>query len=226
MKNIAEQILKINNSSKNRIDLIKNIIRLSNIKTFCEIGVYEANLSIELLKELSFENFYLIDPWRNLEKWNKPFNHEEKLFKNIYANVIRKLKPYKNQITILRGTTSEVSHNIDSCSLDGVYIDGDHTLRGIVLDLHHIHSKLKKGGFIIGDDLKKNIWQHSIDYSPTLIYPYVVYYAEANNLPIFLLKHSQFLIINDTELGFKIFDYDNYGDLDDKKIFLHKSIQN
>jgi len=223
--NINIEVFNLNAISKNRVELVKNIIKFGNLKNFCEIGVYKAELSVQLLKDFSFESFYLIDPWRKLTNWNKPFNHNDKLFKNIYKNVLKSLEPYGSQTIILRGTTSEVINKIENNSLDGVYIDGDHTLRGIVLDLHYALPKIKEGGFLIGDDLRKNIWQHGRDYSPTLIYPYVVYFAEAHNLPIFLLDFNQFLIINDTELGYKIYDYAKFGNLNEEKIFATEQIK-
>ncbi|MEO0338135.1 MAG: riboflavin synthase, partial [Bacteroidota bacterium] len=46
----------------------------------------------------------------------------------------------KEKRIILRGKTTEVINKIKDNSLDFVYIDGDHTLRGITIDLINIWS--------------------------------------------------------------------------------------
>ena len=100
----------------------------------------------------------------------------------------------KNKRIILKGTTTNVISQINDESLDFVYIDGDHTLKGISIDLINTWDKVKKGGFIAGDDFCPSIWQHSINYEPTFVFPFAVYFAEAMNTTIFALPYNQFLI--------------------------------
>jgi hypothetical protein len=73
-------------------------------------------------------------------------------------------------------------------------MDGDHTLRGITIDLIKVLPKVKEGGLIGGDDFASNPWQHDLRFEPTLVCPFAIYFAEAHNLPIVALPFKQFLI--------------------------------
>ena len=55
-----------------------------------------------------------------------------------------------NKVVILRGRTKEVIDQVPDNSLDFAYIDGDHTLRGITIDLMNVLPKIKEGGIIGG----------------------------------------------------------------------------
>ncbi len=95
---------------------------------------------------------------------------------------------------MLRGRTKEVIDEIPDGSLDFAYIDGDHTLRGITIDLIKLMPKVKEGGLIGGDDFTNTPWQHDIRFEPTLVCPFGIYFAEAMDLPIVALPFNQFLI--------------------------------
>jgi hypothetical protein len=88
----------------------------------------------------------------------------------------------------------EVIDGVPDASLDLVYIDGDHTLRGITIDLLNVWKKVKAGGWIGGDDLSADIWQHSTRFEPTLVFPFVFYFAEAMGASIYALPRSQYLL--------------------------------
>lgn len=90
--------------------------------------------------------------------------------------------------------TVDVKDEIEDNSLDLVYIDGDHTLRGITIDLDWAWRKTKDTGIIIGDDFNKNILHHGIKYEPTLVCPYAVFFAEAKNVSISARADRQFII--------------------------------
>ena len=59
----------------------------------------------------SINKYYLIDPWRNLDNWNKPFNVDNEMFDKIYIDVCNKLMFIKIN-NILKGTTNEVINEI------------------------------------------------------------------------------------------------------------------
>jgi hypothetical protein len=107
---------------------------------------------------------------------------------------LTRTQPWESKRVVLRGRTTEVIEAIPDGSLDLAYIDADHTLRGITIDLINVWPKVRPGGFIGGDDLSPSIWQHPKNYEPSLVYPFAVYFAEAMNVPINALPHGQFLI--------------------------------
>lgn len=77
----------------------------------------------------------MVDPWANLPEWNKPFNVSQQIFDDIYREMDAKTAFAAHKRRILRGCTKEVVAGIPNESLDFAYIDGDHTLRGITIDL-------------------------------------------------------------------------------------------
>ena len=95
---------------------------------------------------------------------------------------------------ILRGKTTEVIDRISDGELDFAYIDGDHTLRGIAIDLIRVYPKLRPGGFLGGDDFTTTMWYHKLNFEPTLVFPFAVYFAEAVASPIYALPNYQFCL--------------------------------
>jgi predicted O-methyltransferase YrrM len=161
----------------------------------------------------------MIDPWAHLPDWNKPFNVNDQTFEEVYAEALRKTDFAASRRIVLRGRTSAVIDEISDQSLDFAYIDGDHTLRGITLDLIQVLPKMKDGGLIGGDDFVNKPWQHGSAYEPTLVCPFAVYFAEAMRLPFVALPHKQFLIQKAAGTSFSFVDLTGtYSDLSLKKL--------
>jgi hypothetical protein len=145
----------------------------------------------------------MIDPWRRLPNWNKPFNVTDEQFDAVYRHALAATETHSAVRRILRGTTAEVIHHIPDGSLDFAYVDGDHTLRGITLDMLLLWPKVRDGGAIGGDDFSQTAWQHGPDYEPTMVSPWVVYFAEAMRAPLTILPGNQFLLRKSSD-GFAV----------------------
>ena len=115
-----------------------------------------------------------------MNDWNKPLNFKEDL-DAVYEEVMEKLKNYTNKTRVLRGKTSEVIDQIPDKSLDFAYIDANHTLRGIAIDLITILPKTKRGSFIGLDDFATPL-QHGFDYEQSLVDPFALYFAHTSYL--------------------------------------------
>lgn len=198
-----------------RIELWNKFLNLQRTRTMAEVGVWKGDFAEGVLKTISdIETYYMIDPWANLPDWNKPFNVKPERFDEIYAEMEAKTAFASEKRKILRGRTKVVADEIPDESLDFAYIDGDHTLRGITIDLIKMWPKIRTGGFIGGDDFTTTPWQHDVRFEPTLVCPYSVYFAEAMDVPFVALEHSQFLIKKDPNAGFTFSDTTGaYGDL-------------
>ena len=220
---MQEAIRKINDRSNDRFTFCIELINEFSLKNIAELGVYRGDFAKELLKNsVSIEEYTMIDPWRNLSKWNKPANKDNDTFEGFYQETMQKTDFAKEKRKVLRGKTTEVINDIKDNSLDFIYIDGDHTLKGITIDLINLWPKVKDNGFIVGDDFCPSIWQHTPKFEPTLIFPFAIYFAEAVNAKIFGLPNSQFLIIKDLS-GFEFIDLTNgeYTDPELRKQFLN-----
>lgn len=205
--------------SQDRRDLWANLLNGFQSKYICEVGVWKGEFSEVLLSRVpEISKYTLVDPWRNLPDWNKPSNKSDAEFTEIYEEARARLSKFSERIHVLRETTKLASRSIEVGSLDFVYIDGDHTLRGIALDLHFMLPKVKSGGFIGGDDFTRSIWQHGTEFSPTEVFPYAIYFAECHGLRIYTLPFDQFLIAN-IPGEFEVVDYAGYAQLKPEQIY-------
>ncbi|MEO0011871.1 MAG: hypothetical protein RLZZ535_260 [Cyanobacteriota bacterium] len=193
--NTLKIVKKSLEKSNSRFNLWINLVESCKVKTMAEVGVYKGDFASQLLQHCdSIEKYYMIDPWRHLEDWNKPANKNNNTFEQFFLETKEKTSFAADKTVILRGKTTEVVEKIPNESLDFAYIDGDHTLKGITIDLIRLFDKIRVGGWIGGDDFSRSIWQHTPNYEPSLIFPFAVYFAEAVGAKIYALPYSQFLI--------------------------------
>lgn len=178
-----------------RFALWESVLRELAPTTMAEVGVYRGEFAERILRAVpSIERYVLIDPWRHLPQWNKPFNAPTADLEAAMAETVERLAFAGDRVEVLRGTTAEVVGQLDDASTDVVYVDGDHTLRGITLDLTLMWPKVAPGGVLGGDDFRPSVWQHDRRFEPTFVFPYAVYAAEAFGHPIHALGHHQFAI--------------------------------
>lgn len=208
--------------SGNRFEFWMNFINRIEVRNLVEIGVYRGEFSEKILRSCDgIKKYYLLDPWRNLANWDKPANVDDSTFKGYFDEAMRATEFAIEKRVVLRGKTTEIIDKIPDNSLDFSYIDGDHTLRGITIDLIKVFPKVRNGGYIGGDDFSRTIWQHSPNFEPTLIFPYALYFAEAMSVRIYSLPYDQFLISKSENGAFEFVDLaGNYSDPSLKNQFL------
>lgn len=178
-----------------------------------EIGVYRGDFAAEMLRSCeSLTAYYMVDPWRHLSDWNKPANHEDAVLGQFFAEAKAKTDFAEAKRVILRGTTAEVIDQIPDAALDLAYIDADHTLKGIAIDLIRVYPKVRPGGFVGGDDFTRSVWEHNTAFEPTLVFPFAVYFAEAVGATIYALPHAQFCMQKGNGAQFAFVDLTGYYD--------------
>ena len=190
-----EDLRALGEAAANRLELWTRFAREAEARQVAEIGVYRGRFAARMLADCpAIETYYMVDPWRNLEDWNKPANTSDDEFERIFREAMERTGKHEDKRVVLRGTTTEVIDHVPDSSVDFAYIDGDHTLRGITIDLIRVFPKVRPGGWIGGDDFTPSIWQHGDEYEPTLVFPLAVHFAEAVGARIYGLPHKQFLI--------------------------------
>ena len=202
-------------ASASRSEFWSRFVNETGAATVAEIGVYRGDFAARMLGECAdIASYYMIDPWRHLADWNKPANKADDVFERYFRESMHKTDAWADKRIVLRGKTTDVIHHVPDGALDFAYVDGDHTLRGITIDLVKVFPKVRTGGWIGGDDFSPSIWQHSEAYEPTLVCPFAIYFAEAVGARIYALPHKQFLI-EKTGAGYELVDLTGrYGDLD------------
>ena len=200
--------------STSRIDLWISFLNSTKVNNLVELGVYKGDFAEKLLRNCDLiAKYYMIDPWRHLDNWNKPANLKDDTFEQFLSETISKTDFAAEKRIILRGKTTDVIEKIPDGELEFAYINGDDTLRGITIDLIRLFPKVKNGGWIGGDNFSKTIFQHAAKFEPTLVFPFAVYFAEAVGARIYALPYSQFLIEKNSNQSFVFIDLtDNYRD--------------
>jgi Methyltransferase domain len=182
-------------AASDRVELWTRFLGRAQVQSVAEIGVYRGRFAARLLGDCpGIATYYMIDPWRHLDDWNKPANKSDDVFEGLFREAMNRTKEHEVKRVVLRGTTTEVVDQIPDGSLDFAYVDGDHTLRGITIDLIRVFPKIKPRGWIGGDDFSPSIWQHGAEFEPTLVFPLAVHFAEAVGARIYGLPFKQFLI--------------------------------
>ena len=197
-------IAKIRAASRH--ELWSAIIQESGARTVLELGVLTGKFAEKLLRASpQIERYIMLDPWRHLDSWNTPTNNTQPKFDKFFGDAMERTDFAKDRRAVLRGTTLEVIGQIEDASLDLAYVDGDHTLRGVVIDLIRVFPKVKDGGILGGDDFFPSIWEHPPPFEPTLVFPFAIHFAEAVGCPIVALPFNQFAIVKDYS-GFRFID--------------------
>jgi len=204
MLDLLLAIQNIAKTAKSREAMWQAILTEAKVARIAEVGVYRGAFAESVLGACDIAAYTMIDPWQPLPDWHKPANHDAPRFDAIYAEAMARTDFAREIRQVYRCTTKEAAPQIAEESLDMVYIDGDHTLRGITLDLMLMFGKLRHGGLLGGDDFGKSVWQHGPDYDPTFVCPYAIYFAEAMDVPIIALPFSQFLILKEASMGFEL----------------------
>ena len=196
MEELDESRLReIADAAADRLELWTSFVQSFDVVSMAEVGVYRGDFAARMLGNAErLERYYMIDPWRHLDDWNKPANQPDGIFEQFHDETMAKTEAQAEKRIVLRGRTTEVVDRIPDDDLDLVYIDGDHTLRGITIDLLRLFPKVKEGGFVAGDDFCRNIFQHQAGFEPTLVFPYAVYFAEAVGARIYALPYKQFVM--------------------------------
>ena len=214
METLREQLRAIASRSQSRQDFWVEFINSHGLQQVAEIGVYRGDFARTLLQACpALTRYYMIDPWKHLADWNKPANHPDDQLESYYREAMSKTDFASGKRVVLRGKTVEVIGSIPDETLDFAYIVGDHTLRGITIDMVSLYPKVRTGGFLCGDDFCSSIWEHRSSFEPTLVFPLAVYFAEAVGAVIFALPDSQFCLQKTAERNFSFIDLTgNYGD--------------
>lgn len=189
-------VLEIARNSPDRLTLWRNLLLSMQARRVAEVGVFRGEFAASALDQCPLiEQYFMIDPWRHLDDWDKPANAASDVFEGYYREVLDRTRAHEARRVVLRGRTTEVADQIPDGSLDVAYVDGDHTLRGIAIDLHRMRPKIRPGGWIGGDDFARSVWQHGGSFEPTMVFPFAVHFAEAVDAAVYALPFGQFLIL-------------------------------
>ena len=174
MRNLHDLIIRDQYDSGGRCDetkgnLIKDLIIETNAQLCVEIGVFKGASLMYFAEalEITKGNVIGIDPYSMgtliNEIPNKDLNKYiyEVLFKdqivldNLYNGVLKVITENKleNIISLVRSKSEDYHINIKKDSIDVLHIDGNHDEEYVTKDIQFYLPLVKKGGYIIMDDI-------------------------------------------------------------------------
>lgn len=157
--------------ARTRDQLLIRIVTAAGVRAMAEIRVWKGDFARKVLTRCrSVRRYYMIDPRAHLPDWSKPWNPAQQVLDGVCKEAMQKTNFAAARRVVLRGRTKEVIDEIPDRSLDFAFIDGDHTLRGITIDLIKLLPKMKAGGLNAGDDFM-NGPHHDERFEPTMAWP-------------------------------------------------------
>jgi len=126
------------------------LFRELGYKEGAEIGVHRGEYSEALCRGNPEMKLYCIDPWRAYESKHDPISEDQNALDSFYEETKKRLAPYK--CIIHRNTSMEAVKFFKPCSLDFVYIDGNHDFKHVSEDLEEWSKIVRKGGIVSGHD--------------------------------------------------------------------------
>ena len=88
---MESQLKSILQSADNRTDFWKKFLQTNQCQSVAELGVFKGKFAEEVLRDCpEIQSYTLIDPWRNLEDWNKPMNKRDSKFEGIYQETLKR----------------------------------------------------------------------------------------------------------------------------------------
>jgi hypothetical protein len=161
-----------------------------NLK-IAEIGVFKGDYSKYIFDVLQPCELHLIDLFhgdmcsgdkdgKNLETVNLDVEYE-----NLKEYFIK-----NNNVFLHKGKSYDIMNNFDDFFFDIIYIDGDHSYDGVLLDLEISLLKIKNDGYIIGHDYTNIMFPdivRAVDYFVNK-YNFNINYLTRDGCPSFAIK--------------------------------------
>lgn len=136
---------------KYRRDLWKLIENVHG--NIAEIGVAEGNFSEDMLKwPIKPRKVYMVDRWKSVRSQKGDAAHSQHWHDKNLATVLARTAIYGSRAIVLRGDSIVVCNQVPDKSLALVYIDGDHSYRGVMDDIWAWGQKVIDGGVMAFHD--------------------------------------------------------------------------
>mmetsp|Transcript_27278 Transcript_27278/g.90693 ORF Transcript_27278/g.90693 Transcript_27278/m.90693 type:complete len:194 (+) Transcript_27278:660-1241(+) len=132
-------------------------------RRFVEVGVHLARLAFVLLSQHRRLHYIGVDPFEYDSVLTAPestanqladlgLSEAAQLRSEVREGAEAKLALFGERAALLPVPSVEAADQVPDRSLDGVFIDGDHSYRQVVRDLAAWEPKVRPGGFLAGHD--------------------------------------------------------------------------
>lgn len=184
---------KVNFARKQLLDLLpKNSIGV-------EIGAWKGSFTEEILLEVEPSKLYIVDPYKFYGEYDNAWYGgsigEQEKMDIIYSEYLERFKSNidTSQLEVIRKESKAGLISLEDESVDFTYIDGNHTYEFVLDDLELSFLKVKRGGYITGDDYNLVGWWD--DGVTKAVYDFAAKYSDKARL----------VFVNETQFAFKKF---------------------
>ncbi len=127
--------------------------RIPKFSVCAEIGVFNGAFSQSIIDTINPRRLFLVDIFSGqMISGDKNGENVEQI--NLYQSYFNLYKKYLNNpsVSLYRGPSGHFLNLLPDGYLDFIYIDGDHSYKGVKIDIELARKKVKSGGYICGHD--------------------------------------------------------------------------
>ena len=143
-------------------DVIPDLIKKHKLQRTCEVGMAFGTQSLKILKDTQVKEHYGVDPYTPYE--NDPmstYGPNQFVWDILYHRVSQRFEPFNKSCqrwTHVRKPSVEAAQQFEDGYFDLVYLDANHHYEFVKQDLIAWWSKVRPGGFLLGDDYMTYGW--------------------------------------------------------------------
>lgn len=117
-----------------------------------EIGVNQGTNTYMLLDACpNIRKIIGVDPYLAYDDW---LGHvEQKLLDEAYDYLMQNMPLMRGRFELMKMKSTDAASSFEDGAYDFVFIDGDHSIKGVLNDLENYMPKVRSGGIIAGHDI-------------------------------------------------------------------------
>ncbi len=130
--------------------------------TGCEVGIYKAKMAVNLLELMPNLTLVAVDRWAKYSGKEKIgdssgviVKYTKKQWEKIYNIALDALIPHIKRVHILREDSKAAALRFENEQFDFVFIDADHSYKGVKNDIKHWKNKVRQCGYLCGHDYSR-----------------------------------------------------------------------
>lgn len=136
---------------KYRYQLVELMKHLGLPLIAVEVGVASGLFSRELLDK-GVEKLFSADNWQHIPNIRGDGNYEQDWHDYNYGKAKELLTPFGEKSIMLKGLSHDMAKYVPDNSCGLIYLDGDHSYNGVMIDLHSWFPKLVSAGIMATHD--------------------------------------------------------------------------
>ena len=145
------------------IEYMKNLKKDMKCSVYVEIGVLYGGSMIEQMKDSQECIFIGIDPFTGY--YGNSYDHHRKVDLTEHYDIVKKNidenNPNNHKYHLIKGFSENSVEDFSKLDLqiDYLFIDGDHSYKGVMNDYNNYLPFVNKGGVIVFDNYNDNAWE-------------------------------------------------------------------